>query len=135
MSIRTVRRAPASQPVPRPQFPTNLFGPSLMSSSTPVRRGRLRTASHARSIAGGASRVVTGGVDMPNPRLGALATPTAYREFGIVTEPIIVEIRTACRLEVAHTIGDFTRKMQIRAYVGTPTAHVGWQGALDPDAR
>ena len=48
----------------------------------------------------------------------------AVREFGVISEALIDEFRTASRLEVAHTIGDFTRKMQIRACVRADEARI-----------
>ena len=45
----------------------------------------------------------------------------------MVTDSVITELRMACRLEVAHSIGDFQRKMQIRTYVSQrrPPLRVG----------
>jgi len=40
---------------------------------------------------------------------------TAYNEFNQITEELIVELRGPSKLKVAHHIGEFSRKMQIRA--------------------
>jgi len=39
---------------------------------------------------------------------------TAYEEYGSITEDMIVQLRGPCRLKVAHSIGEFAKKLQIR---------------------
>jgi len=37
------------------------------------------------------------------------------KEFSAITEEVVLEVRASSRLRVAHTIGDFSKKLQIRA--------------------
>ena len=46
-----------------------------------------------------------------------LLLSTAYNEFSMITEDLVVELRGPSTLKVAHHIGEFSRKLQIRAFV------------------
>jgi len=46
-----------------------------------------------------------------------LLLSTAYNEFSVITEDLIVELRGPSKLKVAHHIGEFSKKLQIRASV------------------
>ena len=46
-----------------------------------------------------------------------LLLSTAYNEFSMITEDLVVELRGPSKLKVAHHIGEFSKKLQIRASV------------------
>jgi len=86
----------------RSEFDTLMF----TGAARPQASDRISTVRCADTARGARARV----------RCGAWPV-TAFKEFGVVTDSVITELRMACRLEVAHSIGDFQRKMQIRTYV------------------
>lgn len=59
----------------------------------------------------------SGGQVEPTSSEFDLLLATAYNEFSQITEELIVELRGPSKLKVAHHIGDFSRKMQIRVWV------------------